>query len=542
MCLAPVLIWGDQKNEVKNSPGQGGAPNQVLESNVNTGSGNNFQASNSIGSKQTGNDAQSKQDASPDPRMTANDDDQADNDGPESEEDVIESIMKRDSKANADNSSTVAPPSDENSSYRTDLNRRIHPREALVTDALPSVQGHMGPEIYEFPMPENALFERFFRSFLKPERKKIMQAIFNKAVMYRSYISGRVSEKSVPAELLYLPVIESAFSPKAVSVVGARGLWQFMPGTARHLGLVIDDWVDERQDFWKATNAALTKLKEDQEFLGDWYLALAAYHCGTGRVLQAIKMSKNGCRDYWELCARGLLPRATTYYVPSFLAACKIASYPGRYGFALSWDTSPEWQTVELDRMVDLEILANLTNMPFDLLKAGNAELKGYFTPPSLPHYALKIPAPYVEKVQACLQDARINLIKYQYHIIRSGDTLYGLSRYYGIKEELIRKANPDLRATAMRIGATVKIPVPEGVRMAVQKPKPRAPDSKLPFSHEYTVSKGDTLWSIAKLFGISLDELVAKNNMTISSVIRVGEKLKVPSPLSNANSSASEG
>src|SRR5262249_24326227 len=157
----------------------------------------------------------------------------------------------------------------------------------------------------------------------------------------------------LPAELAYLPLIESGYRPQAVSPAGAVGPWQFIPETGRRYGLRIDSLVDERRDPIKSTQAASQYLKDLHEMFGDWELSLAAYNTGEYRVARILQ-DKN-VEDYWDMRDRGYLPSETSNYVPKFLAAVQIARAPQEYGFDTPTHHVPEhYEMVDVDRQVSL--------------------------------------------------------------------------------------------------------------------------------------------------------------------------------------------
>lgn len=370
------------------------------------------------------------------------------------------------------------------------------------------------------------IVERFIREYLTLRRAEIEQSL-RRAAGYRRFIAGRLAAAGLPPELLFLPVIESGYRSRAVSRSGAAGLWQLMGNTARPLGMRIDEWVDERRDFWLATEAALRKLKENHEQLGDWCLALAAYNHGLGGIRRLV--ARTGCRDFWRLREGGLLPRETADYVPRFLAAARICSRPGRYGFPLSWETSPGWDRIELDRSIDLRILARAAQVPYELLREANAELNYPLTPSGSAPYRLKVPEPYRAGVLQALADPRVALVRLHPHRIGTGDTLYGLARRYGVSVAMIRSYNPEVDPLRMWVGDRLFVP------LAGDPPAPAAPTGMdgppAPFDGRYVVQKGDTLWAIANRFQTTPEALAQANRRDLGDPIRPGDVLRVPTP-----------
>ena len=197
---------------------------------------------------------------------------------------------------------------------------------------------------------------------------------------YRRFVDASIRERGLPPELLVLPLLESRYSARAVSRSGASGLWQIMGNTSGALGLRSDEWLDERRDFWKATQAALRKLDDNHRQFGDWYLALAAYNCGSGCLRRLLAVS--GTRDFWELRERGLLRRETAEYVPAFIALSRIVASPARYGLREGWEPRRSGRGSGGARSVDLRLLARALELEYAELREANAELKYPVTPP----------------------------------------------------------------------------------------------------------------------------------------------------------------
>ncbi|MBN1836198.1 MAG: LysM peptidoglycan-binding domain-containing protein [Spirochaetales bacterium] len=369
-----------------------------------------------------------------------------------------------------------------------------------------------------------------------PQRAAELSVALARAHPYRRHIAARLQERGLPQELLFLPVLESHYRARAVSRSGAAGIWQIMTNTSAPLGLRRNLWLDERRDFWAATEGALRKLQENYQRFGSWPLALAAYNCGAGCLTRA--MRAGGSWDFWELRERGLLPRETAEYVPKFYALVQICAYPGRHGLPSAPATagsSPRWVRVELDRSVELALLARACALPEELLVAANAELCFGITPPPAHGYALKVPAEAEGRVRAVLRDPEIELLRYQLHTVVSGDTYYGLSRHYGVAVELIQSANPGVDPRRIRVGGLLKVPVVGNV--VREPPAPRAVPV-LAYTGRYTVQGGDTLWAISRRYGTTPELLAAANGRGLDELLRPGETLKVPATDASAGGS----
>ena len=224
---------------------------------------------------------------------------------------------------------------------------------------------------------------------------------------YLPMIQNVFRAEGLPLDLAYVPLIESAFKPNALSRAKAKGVWQFMSGTALENGLRRDWYIDERSDPEKATVAAAKYLKMlSGMFSGDWHLALASYNGGPGRMQRAIK--RVGVDDFWKLAAEGskILPRETREYVPMILAAIVIARNPAQYGFEFEPETPAAYEQIRLDRPVDLRRVAEWAGTTIDEIQALNPELRRWTTPIRDEQYDLRVPEGTGELVMARLKEA----------------------------------------------------------------------------------------------------------------------------------------
>jgi membrane-bound lytic murein transglycosylase D len=228
----------------------------------------------------------------------------------------------------------------------------------------------------------------------------------NKALMrsqrYIKTIKDILKEEGVPSELAWLPIIESGFHPYARSSVGACGLWQFMPGTAKLYGLKIDDFIDERRNIYKSTRAAAHYLKNLHSMYSNWNLALAAYNWGGRNVNSSI--TRCATNDFQEL----ILPRETANFIPKFYAALLIALDPQVYGFP-DYDDTERIDTVIIQGSMELKRIAALSGVDINLLKDLNPEIRDIITPPT--GWLLKLPYgkrdEFVERLNNIPEDER---------------------------------------------------------------------------------------------------------------------------------------
>ena len=327
----------------------------------------------------------------------------------------------------------------------------------------------------------------------------------------------------MPAELLFLPVIESGFFETATSKSGAVGIWQFMRNSIGGYNIHIDDWVDERRDPWKASIAAVKKLKWNYSQFNDWPLALAAYNSGVGAIRAAIK--KAGKADYWYLAEHGYLKKETLYYVPKFLAVAEILSRSEELN--IDWGNTEDHQptsTIEIKRAIDVRLLAEELGLESEAIRKLNPSLRYFITPPSI-KYELRLPSAYTEAAQAVLSQSDKLLIKYYQYRIKSGDTLYALAKHYGVSIQSIVNYNEGLKPETLKIGKTILIPALKSVGAYAGKGAAQAGN----FDGTHTIQKGDTLWSLALKYSVSVELLAQKNNLTVNSVLKLGNTLKVP-------------
>lgn len=222
----------------------------------------------------------------------------------------------------------------------------------------------------------------------------------SRGAKYLSSMTDILVREGLPAELAYLPLIESGYRTQAVSPAGAAGPWQFIPETGRRYGLRIDSLVDERRDPIKSTHAASQYLKDLHEMFGDWELSLAAYNSGEYRVARILAKNKD-VEDFWDMRDGGLLPSETSAYVPKFLAAVQIAKAPEDYGFEMPTHHAPEhFETVDVDRQVSLRAAANLCGVSATELAELNPALRRGVSPSG---YSLRVPVGKAEPLRVGL-------------------------------------------------------------------------------------------------------------------------------------------
>jgi len=390
--------------------------------------------------------------------------------------------------------------------------------EAPIPADLPVVDLEAAASI---PIPQHRTIDSAVRLF-SVDMKDSIQTSLLRFGRYRELIDKALEEQKLPKGLAYLPVIESAYLPTLTSRVGAHGIWQFMPETAREYGLRVDWWVDERADPERSTRAAAKYLKDLHRMFDDWSLALAAYNAGPGRVRR--KLEETGATTFWELLEQSALPKETRGYVPTFFATLLIASDPASYGFELGEPVSDETKRVDVRGPVSLTYIAEAMGIDEEELKGLNPGLRRGVVPPG--RAAVRVPAKSAESLAARADSLREEdaYIKYCSFTLRDGDSLARIARAIGAKPETILAMNNLDENDRVRKGDSLYLPV-----------RARELGSLLAHSNDstyyYAVKKGDTLYSIAKKNGLTVAELRELNDLGRNATLKKGQKLRVAAP-----------
>ncbi len=284
--------------------------------------------------------------------------------------------------------------------------------------------------VHDVEIPQNARVLAYVELFQGRLRDWIATGL-ERGARYLPMIQDVFRAEGLPLDLAYVPLIESAFKPNAVSRAKARGVWQFMAGTAMEHGLKRDWYVDERSDPEKSTRAAAKYLRTlVRTFDGDWHLALASYNGGPGRVQRAMRRYNRD--DFWSLAAQPrALPRETREYVPMILAAIVIARNPAEYGFAaLTTDPPVPHETVRVGRPVDLRRVAEWVGTSAEAIQELNPELRRWTTPVRNPDYELKVPVGTAGALRVRLEGTdAAEMTALQWYTVRRGETLASISR-----------------------------------------------------------------------------------------------------------------
>jgi membrane-bound lytic murein transglycosylase D len=308
-----------------------------------------------------------------------------------------------------------------------------------------------------------------------------MEYMLGVGAYYFPIFEQALDAAGLPIELKYLPVIESALNPKAYSVAGASGLWQFMYGTGKVYGLVGNSLIDERRDPIKATNAAVRYLRDLHNIYNDWSLVIAAYNCGPGNVNKAIRRA-GGKRDYWAIYP--YLPRETRGYVPAFIGATYAMTYYKEHGICPAKIEMPMvCDTVMLNERLHLSQVAEVLGVDLSVLQSLNPQYRKDIIPGNGTPYSLCLPQGHVD-----------GFITLKDSILKHKADSFNVNRVVVIPAQ----GDPYYRAGKGAIGKGV-----------------------------YVVKKGDTLSGIAKRRKVSVATIKKWNNLK-SDRIYIGQRLKM--------------
>jgi membrane-bound lytic murein transglycosylase D len=406
--------------------------------------------------------------------------------------------------------------------------------------------------VHDIDIPLNARVLAYVQLFTG-RLKGYLEDGLSRGARFLPMIQDVFRAEGLPLDLAYVPLIESAFKPNALSRAKAKGIWQFMRGTGLENGLQHDWYIDERSDPEKSTRAAAKYLKMLHGMFDNWHLALASYNGGPGRVQRAIKRS--GRDDFWKLTAtKRYLPRETRDYVPLILAAVIIARNPEQYGMNIQPLEVAAIETVTLPSAVDLRRVAEWAGIPVETIQDLNPELRRWTTPVRATDYELKVPEGAAAMVSARLTEVSPgDLAPLNRHTVKKGETLQTIAKKLKVGRTDLAEANylstkarltPGQqlivpRAPTLLLAARTDTPVamldarPIGIdAVAASNPATTPPRSAPARDTEpqkvvHRVKSGDTLSSIAKRYDTTVVSLKEWNRLR-SSAIQVGQRLTV--------------
>ncbi|MBD3583744.1 LysM peptidoglycan-binding domain-containing protein [Flavobacterium selenitireducens] len=466
-----------------------------------------------------------------------------------------------------------------------DLDKKVDYNEGWSTELFKQRLAEMDSKS-PFNIEYNPGLENLTKNFLK-NRKRSYERLMAISEYYFPMFEEALAKYNVPLEIKYLAIVESALNPKAVSRVGATGLWQFMYQTGKQYNLKIDSYVDERSDVLKASEAAAQYMANMYRIFGDWDLVLASYNSGPGNVAKAIRRS-GGKQNYWNI--RKHLPQETAGYVPAFLATMYIYEYHKEHGIVPNRALVKHFETdtVMVRKQLSFKQLSDLLDIPVAQLQLLNPSYKLNTIPAyhdkahylRLPNDKMAIFTSNEQKIYAYAEhegarrerpyssiasalalkdssrsgnrtseDGYVTKTRVRYHKVRKGDSLGEISDKYGVSIASIKRSN-GLRKSVAPLGRTLKIVTTESIAVNSKKektdPKPetivasvaKKPDSAAVASASkvitgsdnpqfYVVEKGDNIAAIARKFNVSVEDIKKWNNIQ-DNTVRLESKLKV--------------
>ena len=418
--------------------------------------------------------------------------------------------------------------------------QRLHDIELSTVEVTELAQNE-----FDIPIRSHPLVDHYL-SLFQGRGRRFFQRWLDRSEIFIPIMAPILASYELPADIVYLAMIESGYSGTATSPATAAGFWQFMPATGRQYGLRQNRYVDERRDFILATHAAARFLTRLYHKFGDWHLAFASYNAGDGRIGKALK--KHRVDNYWDLIEiKGSLAKETKHYVPKLIAAATIAKNPEAYGFERRPPKRPlRWDTIEAPASTELSVIAREFKLTTKELKSLNPGLIQHITPPS-GTTSIRVPRGFGRRASFFLaqlpkEQRRLHVE----HTIKRGDTLFDIAARYGASATAIREANNISNARRLQAGKVLLIPTtgiqnslpPKRVTTKVaRKPskqskrteakRPSKPKRVAQAKDSYRVRSGDTLWSIAQRFNVSVKKLRQLNQLR-DNTIRVGALLRL--------------
>ena len=437
----------------------------------------------------------------------------------------------------------------------------------LSTELLQSRLAEMNAKS-PFRIEYNQSLENVIKSFLK-YRKKSFGRLMAISEYYFPLFEEEFAKNNVPLEMKYLDVVESALNPKAVSKMGATGLWQFMYHTGKQYNLTIDSYVDERSDPLKSTAAASQYMTNMHAIFGDWELVLAAYNSGPGNVSKAIRRS-GGKQNYWNI--RKNLPKETQGYVPAFLATMYLYNYRKEHGIVPDRAELPHFatDTIRIKREISFKQISDLLDVPVSQLQLLNPSYKLNLVPfyKDKNHY-LRLPLDKIavftsneDKIYAYAQyqleqrespfqsssaiaSQTVSQTRTKYYKVRRGDNLGAIANKYDVSVTDLKKWN-GIKGNTIAAGKSLKIISTEN-RVKTVKNEPKieiaatqvkntkttkitkevSKDSLAATASFYIVQKGDNLHAIAKNNNVTVAQIKEWNHLS-GDAIQLGTSLRL--------------
>jgi membrane-bound lytic murein transglycosylase D len=418
-----------------------------------------------------------------------------------------------------------------------------------------------------FAFTYNSQVKSYIKLYTQRRRTQV-ETMLGLSDYYFPIFEAALDAKNLPLELKYLPIIESALNPQALSKAGASGIWQFMYYTGKQYGLEINSYIDERRDPVKATQAAVDFLSDLYAIYGDWQLVIAAYNCGPGNVNKAIRRA-GGKRNFWEIYYG--LPRETRGYVPAFIAAAYTMTYAREHDFVASPSYLPiATDTIMVSQPLHFNQIAQVMQIPIEILRELNPQYRRDVVPAKGKPYALRLAFDHStnfvsledsifsynrnqffpdNKLLAAPSDARHPVVSPSgreaiHYTVKSGDAIGVIAGWFHVSVSDLRYWN-GINRNLIRVGQRLVVYVPKDksehyqdiANARMNKSKRTSPAVKQVIQTNladgefvyYTVRPGDNLWTIAQQYpGVTNEDILKLNKITDVRKIKPGQKLRI--------------
>lgn len=458
-----------------------------------------------------------------------------------------------------DDSKTIVP-----ESFETDVHKMMgnwYLRNYAVLDSLvdrrrnvEATDEEITERLKRLPTTIETPFNKEVKAFINMyvnKKRSLVEVMLGMSNYYMPIFEEALEKEGMPLELKYLPVIESALNPTAVSRAGAAGLWQFMPATAKGLGLEINSLVDERRDPVRSSEMGAKYLKELYGIYGDWSLAIAAYNCGPGNVNKALKRAGGDKKDFWEIYP--FLPAETRGYVPCFIAACYVMNYYASHGITPAVARKPlVTDSVHVKNRVHFNQISEVLDIPVEEIRILNPQYRADVIPGDVHPYSLVLPSNlalgYVISEDSILaRDAQkynhrarvepsdgtsVNVTtdgdyivteKSRYHKVGRGETISSIAKKYGVTVKSIQATNGIRK---VQRGQTIRI-------VTVERTKRPVEEENIEGGIEVNTIPTDSLGSPAE---VAPEEIAEAKQEKVTAPEPVAEKPKTVAPKKQNN------
>lgn len=388
---------------------------------------------------------------------------------------------------------------------------------------------YLSPDITrsDFPIVLNNQVQAYLDLFQNQQRKSF-GIWLSRSGKYLPMMQKELRQAGLPEDLAYLAMIESGYNQKAYSKAHASGLWQFIPGTGALYNLKINRYVDERREAEKSTKAAVRFLSHLYDEFGDWYLAVAAYNAGPGKIGKGLE--RYDATDFWSLAEYDYLAMETKRYVPKLIASILIAKNPEKYGFSdIKLENPYAYDTIEVGPGLSFDAIALVSDCDRKTIESLNPELTTEKTPPNQSSHHIKIPVGKKNIAGKNLNRLhRVATTDYKTHTISKGETLTQICQRYNINKTTLLKAN-NLSSSKLASGQRLRIPyqtvryqlLAEGATRAIAA---NSQDNLI----LHRVKKGESVSQISRNYNIPVESIATWNNLAANYHIREGQQLSL--------------